>query len=346
MTSKPTIILDPHARRMDEIFSPADRERLYRLAHVIGGSDAPMPQAEFEAALPDAEAVICWDWRYGNDLLRKAPKLRAIFSVEGGFPIGLDYAYCYANTIRVLSVAPSFARQVAEMCVGMALACSREIVLGDLKMRRGDEDYLHAGNTSTFMLYGQPVGIIGYGGIAHALHPLLRPFDVEVLAYDPWLGDGYLRSLGVKPKSLEALLAESRVIFVLAAPTVENRAFLGQPELAHIQQGAVMVLMSRAHVVDFDALTEYVVAGRFKLATDVFPTEPLAADHPLRSAEGAVLSAHRAGSVKEGLWEIGEMVVDDLEMVLRGFPPRRCLNAEPELSQRYATIVVERGDDE
>ena len=73
-------------------------------------------------------------------------------------------------------------------------------------------------------------------------------------------------------------------------------------------------------MVDFDALTELVIAGRFRAAIDVFPREPLEPDHPIRQAPNAILSAHRAGTVKEGLWEIGEMVLDDLEVILRGLP--------------------------
>ncbi len=97
----------------------------------------------------------------------------------------------------------------------------------------------------------------------------------------------------------------------------------------------MLVLVSRAHVVDFDALTDLVLQGRFKAAIDVFPQEPLAADHPIRRAEGAVLSAHRAGSVQEGLWEIGAMVVDDLEAIVRGLPPQRLQQAQPELAPMY-----------
>lgn len=213
-------------------------------------------------------------------------------------------------------------------------------------MRRGDEKYLHEGNVDTFMLYDQPVGIIGYGSIARALHPLLMPFNVRVSAYDPWLGDRYLRGMGVEPVSLEQVMAESRVIFVLAAPTKENVAMLSRHYLEMIQPGAVLVLGSRAHVVDFDVMTDLLLAGRFKAGIDVFPTEPLAADHPIRRAENAVLSAHRAGSVKEGLWEIGEMVVDDLEVVLQGLPPRRLQNAEPELSSRYAVNTAKKPGEE
>ncbi|GAB4575421.1 MAG: hydroxyacid dehydrogenase [Anaerolineae bacterium] len=342
--NRPRIIVDPHFRTMDEIFSPADRARLGDLAEVIWGRDDPMPQDAFLEALPEAEVVICGDWRYG-DVLERAPKLRAIIVVSGAFPLDLDYAHCYQHMIRVLSVAPAFARQVAEMCLGLALDAAREIAAGDRAMRQGTERYLHAGNTSTFMLYDRTVGIIGYGSIARALHPLLMPFNVRVQVYDPWLGEGFLRRCGVEPVSLERLLAESQVIFVLAAPTVENQAMLSRELLETLQPGAMLVLASRAHVVDFDALTDLVHAGRFKAAIDVFPTEPLAADHPIRSAEYAVLSAHRAGSVREGLWEIGEMVVDDLEVILRGLPPRRLQNAEPELSRRYTVNRARTADE-
>ena len=343
--SKAKVIVDPNFRQMDEIFSPEDKTRLYDLADVVWGKDDPMPQDAFLEALPEAEAIICADWRYG-DVLDQAANLRAIFVVSGGFPLDLDYAYCYQHQIRVLSVAPAFARQVAEMCLGLALASTREIAAGDRDMRAGGERYLHESNKTAFMLYDQPVGIIGYGGIARALHPLLLPFNVEISVYDPWLGDGYLRRQGVEPVTLDRLMAESRVIFVLAAPTTENEAMLSRKYLDMLQANSVLVLASRAHVVDFDAMTEMVLAGRFKVATDVFPTEPLASDHPIRKAENAVLSAHRAGSVKEGLWEIGEMTLDDLEAVLRGLPPRRLQNAEPELSGRVARNRAKTPDED
>jgi phosphoglycerate dehydrogenase-like enzyme len=139
---------------------------------------------------------------------------------------------------------------------------------------------------------------------------------------------------------LAQLLETSQVIFVLAVPSSENRSLLSRELLERIQPGAVLVLISRAHLVDFEALTELVLAGRFKAAIDVFPNEPLAPDHPIRQAPGALLSAHRAGSVKEGLWEIGQMVVDDLEVIIRGLPPRRMQAALPQLVKRYASNRV------
>lgn len=203
-------------------------------------------------------------------------------------------------------------------------------------MREGNERWNRFGNVGTFMLYDQPVGLIGFGNLAQALCPLLIPFGCSIAAYDPWLSDSYLRSQGVEPMLLDQLLARSKTIFVLATPSVENQALLSRELLQLIQPGASLVLISRAHVVDFDALTEFVIAGRFKAAIDVFPTEPVPLDHPIRRAPGAVLSAHRAGSVAQALWDIGRRVTDDLEAIVRGLPSQRLQVAQPELIKRVA----------
>jgi phosphoglycerate dehydrogenase-like enzyme len=345
MPDKPLILVDPHFRQMSEIFSPADRQRLYDQYEVIWGKDEPMPLGAAQEALARVQAVVCADWRYG-DALYNASQLRAILTVSGGFPRNLDYETCFSRRIRVLSAAPGFARAVAEMALALALDASRGIAAGDRAMRAGNEQWLHAGNVGAFMLYGQPVGFIGYGSIARALHPILAPFGCQISAYDPWLVDGYLRAQGVRPASLEHLMESSKVIFVLAAPTSENRALISRELLERIQPGAVFVLISRSHVVDFDALTELVCAGRFKAAIDVFPTEPLPLDHPIRQAQDAVLSAHRAGPVVEALWELGEMVLDDLEAILRGLPPQRMQVAQPELIARYVTNTIKKAQPE
>lgn len=329
---------------MDDVFAPVDRQRLVETVDVVWGRDEPMPDDAFRAALPDAFAVVSAGWRYGP-VMDMAESLQAILTVSGGWPPELDYGRCFARGIRVLSAAPAFAGAVAEMALGLALACSRDIVGGDRAIRSGEERWLSAGvGLGTFPLYGKRVGFVGFGNIGRALRDLIAPFRCELVAHDPWLTDAYLREERVEPTGLPDLLEASRVIFVLATPTTENRALLSRELLERVTPDSVVVLVSRAHVVDFDALTELVLAGRFRAAIDVFPTEPLDPQHPIRSAPGAVLSPHRAGLVQEALWELGRYVVDDLEAMIRGLPPRRMQLAEPELATRYVrtTQVVER----
>jgi phosphoglycerate dehydrogenase-like enzyme len=329
------VIVDPFFRSMDDIFSPHEAERLTDLAEVVWGRDEPMPLEQFEAAVTDAVAVISGGWRYGQ-VLDRADELRAIISVSGGWPPELDYEGCFARGIRVLSVAPAFAAAVAEMALALALASARDVVAQDRAMRGAEERFLNDARTlDTSLLFGRRVGFVGFGNIGRQLRRLLEPFGCEFRAFDPWLTDAYLREERVEPAGLEQLLESSRVVFVLATPTTDNAALLSRDLLELVRPDAVLVLVSRAHVVDFDALTELVLAGRFRAAIDVFPHEPLDADHPIRTATHAVLSPHRAGLVQEALWEIGRLIVDDLDAIIHGLPPRRLQAAEPELAARY-----------
>jgi phosphoglycerate dehydrogenase-like enzyme len=344
MTARPRVIVDPHFRAMGDIFAPEDSLRLTQTVEVVWGRDEPMPVDAFRAALPDAFAVVSSGWRYGA-VLDEATSLRAILTVSGGWPPELDYRFCFERGIRVLSAAPAFAGAVAEMALGLALASNRDIVAGDRAMRSRDERWLSAADgLDTFLLSAKRVGLVGFGNIGKSLRALLEPFGCDVCAYDPWLTDAYLREERVEPVELDRLLATSRVIFVLAAPTSENRALLSRERLELLVPDTVLVLVSRAHIVDFESLTELVLAGRFRAAIDVYPAEPLARDHPIRDAPGVVLSPHRAGLVAEALREIGRRVVDDLEALARGLPPRRLQVADPELAQRYVrtTQVVAR----
>lgn len=328
------VILDPSFRRMEEIFHPDDLVRLHACCDVVWGRDVPMPETLLEQHRADTFAVVTTRWRYGD--LREFPNLRAVMEVGGRHPSpdALDYDACRDNGIRVLSCAPAFGPMVAEMALGLAIDAAREITAGHVAFCAGEEDYLWPGNVGTFTLYGETVGFVGFGGLAQSLKPLIEPFGVRLVAHDPWRTDQYLKDQGIEPMSLFELLSQARVIFVLAIPSVENKAQIDRAMLELIRQDAVFVLMSRAHVVDFDALTELLHAGRFRAAIDVFPEEPMPADHPIRSAPNVVLSAHRAGSVVGDSNLIGRMVVDDLEAMARGLPPWHMQPAEPEIVSR------------
>jgi phosphoglycerate dehydrogenase-like enzyme len=105
-------------------------------------------------------------------------------------------------------------------------------------------------------------------------------------------------------------------------------------------KGSVVALISRASVVDFDALLDAAASGHIRAAIDVYPTEPIPASHRLRSTPNTVLSAHRAGNIPEIWTGMGEMVVDDMELILRGLPPQRCQRALVETVARLRSKPV------
>jgi phosphoglycerate dehydrogenase-like enzyme len=334
---KPKILLDPAFRQTNVIFTAEDLARIHAAAEVVWGKDEPAPPEELEKVREEIVAIVCGNWRHGD--VSRYPQLRAILEVGGGFPSpkDLDYAACFSRGVRVLSCAPAFGPAVAEMGLGLALACARQIAWTDRAFRAGDPNWSHTSFETEigtpFTLYGKLAGFIGFGGLARALRPLLEPFGCPIQAYDPWLTDTYLRRQGVTPVDLDNLLATSRLIFVLAVPSAANKALISREKLALIQPDAVFILLSRSHVVDFAALTEMVCAGRFRAGIDVFPQEPLPLDHPIRKAQHAVLSSHRAGANGEALHNVGRFVADDLEAICSGKVPQQMQAAQVEFIQ-------------
>lgn len=101
-----------------------------------------------------------------------------------------------------------------------------------------------------------------------------------------------------------------------------------------MQPGALLVLISRAHLVDFAALVDAADKGKIQAAIDVFPTEPVPLDAMVRSVKNTILSPHRAASIRRERQAIGRMVVDDLEVMAKGLPPSLMQIAQPEIIDR------------
>ena len=230
----------------------------------------------------------------------------------------MDYAQCFQRGIHVLSTGKVFAQPVAEIGLGLALALERNIVGADRDFRAGRELWGGDGNTQARLLSGGEIGFIGFGDLGRALNKLLVPFRAKVRAYDPWLPPSALKDAGVEPASLDAVLTGSDVIFVVAGVTTENGGFLGATEFAQMRQGTSFILLSRAGVVDFDALMAAVSSGHIRAASDVYPEEPLPLDHPVRKLDNFILSAHRAGALDVAFKDMGRMVLEDLHLMSRG----------------------------
>ena len=335
---RPVVVLAPAPQRTDRIFTPDTLRRLHERYEVVDLEDDARPEA-LDAALPRALAVIGQP-DLGAERLAAAPHLRAVLNVEGNFFPNVDYAACAARGVRVLGCGPAYAQAVAELALGLALDLARGISREDRAFRAGTERYVSASTADAVLLRGADVGLVGFGNLGRALHPLLVPFAPVVRAHDPWLPPSVLRAEGIAPAGLDEVLAASRFLFVLATATAESEHLLGARELDLLPDGARLVLVSRAAVVDHEALLDRVEAGRLLAAVDVWPVEPVPPGDRARRLEGLVLSAHRAGGIPQAFAEIGEMVLDDLDLVARGLPPVRMQVAAPELAPRYRNRPV------
>lgn len=334
------VLYDPEPRTTCDIFS-ADDLAAFKSRYQVTEWQGQDRDAFYAQHLPGTEILISQQ-PIGADRLALAPNLRAIFNVETNFLPNIDYEECFRRGIPVLAPGGVFAAPVAEMALGMALSLARNIHGEHAAFLTGQEKWLFDGNRESEMLAGSTVGIIGFGDLGRALHRLLAPFGCRVQAHDPWLPPGHLRRLGVEPVPFDTLMAENRFVFVMAAITTENRGLIDSRALALMQKGAMLLLMSRAAAADFPAMAQAAAEGRIRVATDVFPVEPLPADDPIRRVPNMLFSPHRAGALEFALREIGTRVLEDMDLISRGLAPVACRRAERETVARFRSKPVER----
>ncbi len=338
--ARPLVFCIPEPRTLDLIFTDSALQHLRQNFRLIEG-EGQAGQALLEKHIAEIDFIIGQP-PLDAELLSKATRLRAILNVESNFLDNMDYEQCFKRGIHVLSTGKVFAQPVAEIGLGLALALERNIVGADRDFRAGNELWGGDSNQDARLMSGGDIGFIGFGDLGRALNKLLVPFRAKVRAYDPWLPPSALFEAGVTPSTLDDVLTTSDVIFVVAGVTTENGGFLGADAFAKMRRGTSFVLLSRAGVVDFEALMAAVSSGHIRAASDVYPQEPLALNHPVRKLGNFILSAHRAGAVDVAFKDMGRMVLEDLQLMSRGLPPSAMRRAERETVQRFRSKPVDK----
>ncbi|RAZ78748.1 hydroxyacid dehydrogenase [Mesorhizobium atlanticum] len=336
----PLVISAPEPRTLDLIFTPPQLalfRKKYRIVETTPEGVAKLPAN----VLAEARYIVGQP-PIASETLQKMTALRCIFNVETNLLNNMPYETLFARGIHVVTTGLVFAEPVAELGLAMALNLARNIVDADLAFRQGKELWGGDGNQTARLLSGADVGIIGFGDLGRALNRLLTGFRTRSRVYDPWLPPSILVDNGVEPASLDEVLSQSDFVFVVASVTSENQGFLDADSFAKMRKGAAFILLSRAGVVDFDALMQAVRSGHIVAASDVFPEEPLAKDHPVRALPGFLRSAHRAGALDIAFKRMGDMVLEDMDLVDRGLPPLRSKRAERETVSRMRSKPVDR----
>ncbi|CCV15285.1 hydroxyacid dehydrogenase [Mesorhizobium sp. STM 4661] len=338
--SLPLVISAPEPRTLDLIFTPPQLARFrakYRIVETTPEDVAALPAD----VLAEARYIVGQP-PIAPEVLERMKALRCVFNVESNLINNMPYETLFVRGIHVVTTGLVFAEPVAELGLAMALNLARGIVDADLAFRQGKELWGGDGNKTARLLSGADVGIIGFGDLGRALNRLLSAFRTRTKVFDPWLPPSILIENGVESTTLDTVLSESDFVFVVASVTSENQGFLGADAFAKMRRGAAFILLSRAGVVDFPALMDAVRSGHIVAASDVFPDEPLAKDHPVRALPGFLRSAHRAGALDIAFKRMGDMVLEDMDLIDRGLPPMRSKRAERETVSRMRSKPVDK----
>ena len=338
-SEKPLVICSPEPRSLDLIFTDDARQALvdrYELFEAASPEDVVRLPADILASA----RFILGQPPLDHATLEKMVNLRAILNVESNLFNNMPYEILFQRGIHVVTTGQVFAMPVAEIGLGFALALARGIVDADLAFRNGHELWGGDGNRSARLLSGSNIGIIGFGDLGKALSRVLVGFNADISVYDPWMPPSILKDHGVNPASLDEVLTTSDFVFVVASVTSENKGFLNAESFARMKKGAAFILLSRADVVNFPDLMAAVASGHIVAASDVYPEEPLPKDHPVRGLKGFIRSAHRAGALDVAFKKMGDMVLEDMDLMDRGLPPMRCKRAERETVSRMRSKPV------
>ena len=325
---KPVIISDPYPRSLSLIFTKQKLQMLRKSFMIITAPDKNkrkfyeknISKATFIMGQPDLD----------KELLIKATKLRAIFNVESNFMDNMDYDFCFQKGIHVLATSPVFSKPVAELALGLTLSLIRNIHGSHQKFLESKEVYGLESNDNSFLLTNKKIGIIGLGDLSKSLIPLLKPFSDKISVYDPWVPNKIISDQGMESISLNKMFSSCDVIYILAAITKNNQSIIDKKLLNKLKKNSCLILMSRAAVMNFKDFYLRAKKGDIFAALDVFPTEPVNKNDPIRKLKNVLFSAHRAGALNGAFTEMGDIVYEDMMLIIKNLPPRLCKRAERE----------------
>lgn len=295
---------------------------------------------ELKAIIGDYDALaVRSETKVTADILSAAHKLQII----GRAGVGVDNIDVTAATqkgIVVVNSPDGNTLAAAELTVALILALSRKVAQADASLKAGKWERKKFTGTE---LYGKTVGIVGLGKIGYSVAQRLRGFEVELIAYNPFVSDEQTRRMGVEPVSLDELLRRSDYITVHTPLNDETRNLIGEAQFALMKDGVRLVNVARGGIINEQALADAVKSGKVGgFAFDVFTKEPPEPDNPLLAPDVAannVLTPHLGASTDEAQIKVAVDVAEQIADVLQGKPPRSAVNL-PALSAQELEAVA------
>lgn len=273
-----------------------------------------------------------YTWILSSQELSQAPKLKWVHTSAVAVET-LCLPELFARRIAVSNTRGVQAIPIAEHVMAVILALAKQIpfVLDNQQQSRWAQNEF-IGERLPWLLHGRTLGLIGVGTIGSEIARRADAFGMRVIALRRRPAYGVIghvdRVYGIA--GLPDFLAQSHVLVIAAPLTPETQGLMAAAQFAQLPPGALVVNVGRAKIVDTDALMAALKSGHLGGASlDVFPQEPLPADHPLWKTPNVILTPHTSG-FRQGHWdEVVQLYGDNIERWLKGEPLK--YRIEPEL---------------
>lgn len=326
-TAKPRVLYLPNKIHTARVFSPATFARLlerFDVTQLAGDSCLDCTSAEVAQAIPGFDALVTgWGTpALTPEVFERASDLRLIAHSAGSVKAMLGRCaveHVMPRGICMFSANRAIAYNAAEHTLGLMIAMCRKLSEQAQALRRNPgiwPDRMVRHNAQ--FLTGSRVGLVSASEVGRQVIRLLKPFDVELRVFDPFLTFDEALGLGVEKVDLMTVFEQSDIVSVHAPLLPATRGLIGRAHFAAMRDGAVFINTSRGAILDESALVCELGSGRFSAALDVTIEEPLPADSPLLTLENVLVTPHLAGSGHYGYSRIGEGTVNALEDFFAG----------------------------
>ena len=318
--SKPTIAITIGQSHYERMFSQGAWVALEAFANVIHHpGQEPANKEELKVVLAEANACIT-SWgvaRFDDEVMAAAPRLQAMAHMGSSVKRFVTDAF-WARGVQLTSAGIALARDVAETTLGLMIVGQKRIWPLSQQIRAGF--WIDTPVRETWFsreLFRKQVGIIGASNIGRHVINLLRPFEVTVLLYDPYVSEAEAVELGATKLELDELLRRAEIVSLHAPANEQTRHILNAARLKLMQDDALLINTARGTLIDEEALVKELSDGRFFAFLDVTDPEPPALDSPLRKLDNVVVTPHIAGCI-ENCHRMGELAVEELRRFFAG----------------------------
>jgi D-3-phosphoglycerate dehydrogenase len=270
-----------------------------------------------------------------REVMEKAPCLRVVGRAGSGVD-NIDLEAATQAGILVMNTPGGNSVSVAEQTLALMLALARSIPQANQSTKAGKWEKKKFVGTE---LRGKTLGIVGLGNIGREVVLRARPFEMKILAYDPYVSKRWAEDLDIELVDLPKLLAESDYISLHVALTSETRHMIGAEQFAQMKHGVRIVNCARGGLIDEQALREAIESGKVAGAgLDVFETEP-PGQSPLLSCENLVATPHIGGSTGEAQEIVGIQIAQQVVEYLRSGVAINAVNIPAVAPEQYRVIA-------
>jgi D-3-phosphoglycerate dehydrogenase len=251
-----------------------------------------------------------------RELLTAGKKLKVV----GRAGVGLDNVDLKAATelgILVVNAPSGNVVSAAEQTIALLLAMLRKIPEAQNSLKAGEWKRTKFVGTE---LMGKKIGLVGIGQVGARVAARLKPWNVRLLAFDPYVSEEKAAEIGVKLASLDEVLETSDIVSLHTPVNAETKGLLGAERLSRMKKGALIVNCARGALIDDAALIAALDSGQIGgAALDVFVSEP-PTDFTLMRHPKVVCTPHLGASTVEAQDRVAVETVEMLVEVLSGAP--------------------------